>query len=146
MKFAGFFQCFLPCFCSHVLFDIFQLGKLLLALNTRIVIPVDLNFFLIWVRKIVFYLSESTNLLSCLIELILQPLFRIIYSLRQVFHPCDNTMAILSLKLIAPYVHFLIFVWSLQTVCGVLAAFNQYLILGTNIAWNWSADLHFVIS
>ena len=40
----------------------------------------------------------------------LQPLFCIIHPLRYGFHPWDNTMAFLSLRLIAPYVHFLIFV------------------------------------
>ena len=38
---------FLPCFVNHVLFYIFHLGKLLLTPNTLIVIPVNLNFFLI---------------------------------------------------------------------------------------------------
>ena len=43
-------------------FYILHLGKLLLALNTLIVIPVNLNFFLIQVRTIVlrFFLSQST--------------------------------------------------------------------------------------
>ena len=43
-----FFQmCFTLLFVLHVLFYIFHLGKLLLALNTLIAIPVNLNFFLI---------------------------------------------------------------------------------------------------
>ena len=42
--FSMFFTLF---FVPHVLFYIFHLGKLLLSLNTLIVVPVNLNFFLI---------------------------------------------------------------------------------------------------
>ena len=62
------------------------------------------------------------------------------------FHLCDNNMAFLSLRLTAPYVYLLIFVLLWQNFCGVLAAFDQHLILGPNIALHWSADLYSVIS
>ena len=62
--FPMFFTLF---FVSHVLFYIFHLGKLLLALNTLIVIPINLNFFLIWVRTTVLRFFEPMNLLACLI-------------------------------------------------------------------------------
>ena len=54
-------------------------------------------------------------------------------------------MAFLSLRLIAPYVHFQVFVRSWQNVCGGLAAFDQHLILGPNIALHWSVDLYSII-
>ena len=46
-KICRFFPMFLTFFVNHVLFYIFHLGKLLLTPNTLIVIPVNLNFFLI---------------------------------------------------------------------------------------------------
>ena len=62
------------------------------------------------------------------------------------FHQCDNTMVFLSFRLIGPNVHFLIFVWSWQNICGVLAAIDQHLILESNIALHWPVDLYSVIS
>ena len=44
-------------------------------------------------------------------------LFCITHYLCYVFYPFDNTMAFLSLSVIAPYTHCLIFVWSWQNVC-----------------------------
>ena len=63
-------------------FYILHLVKLLLALDTPIAIPVNLIFFLIQVRKIVFTIMEPINLLACLIYLILQPLFCIVHPMR----------------------------------------------------------------
>ena len=54
-------------FVPHVLFYIFHLGKRLLALNTLIVIPVNLNLFLIEVRTLVLRFLEPINILACLI-------------------------------------------------------------------------------
>ena len=71
-------------------FYILHLVKLLLALDTPIAIPVNLIFFLIQVRKIVFTIMEPINLLACLIYLILQAVFCIIHPLRKGFHPRNH--------------------------------------------------------
>ena len=115
-------------FVPHVLFHIFHLGKLLLALNRLIVIPVNLNFFLgsenspslFWAYQLISLL----NLINPGTTIFFHPLW-------SAFHPCDNTMAFLSLRLIAAYGHFLISVWSWQNICGVLTAFDEHLILSS---------------
>ena len=117
IKFLVFFQCFLISFLFPVCFYIFHLAKLLLALDAFIVIPVNLNFFLNQVRKVVPTIAEPINLLACLISLILQLIFCIIHPLREAFHPCNHRVhGVIRLwyffkliLLIAPYTHYLIF-------------------------------------
>ena len=117
IRFSVFFQCFLLSFLFPVYFYIFHLAKLPLALDIFIAIPESLNFFLIQVWKIVLTIAEPINLLACLISLILQPIFCIIYPLREAFHPCNHgAHGVIRLwsffkliRLIAPYTHCLIF-------------------------------------
>ena len=132
IKFLVFFQCFLLSFLFPVCFYIFHLAKLLLALDTLILIPVNLNFSIFYVRKIVLTMMEPITLRACLIYLILQPIFCIIHPLREVFHPCNHEVhGVIRLwffkliSLIAPYTHCLIFLWSWQNLCGGLAAFDR---------------------
>ena len=67
MRFSGFFPVFFTLFfVPRVLFHIFHLGKLLLALDALAVIPVNLNFFLISVRTIVLRFFGSYQLISLL--------------------------------------------------------------------------------
>ena len=102
--FPVFFTLF---FVPRVLFHIFHLGKLLLALDTLAVIPVNLNFFLISVRAIVLRFFGSYQLISLLN--LTNPATTVLYlSSLAIRFSCDNTMAFLSFRLIASYVHFLI--------------------------------------
>ena len=65
IRFAGFFQCFFTLFfASRVLFYFSHLGKLLLVLDTLIVISLNLNFFLIYARKMIFHFLGAYQLIS----------------------------------------------------------------------------------
>ena len=110
-RFSVFFQCFLLSFLFPMCFYIFCWAKLLLALDTLIIIPVNLNFFLIYFRKIVLTIMQPINLLACLIYLILQPIFCIIHPLREVFHPYNHGVHGLFklIRFIVPYTHRQIF-------------------------------------
>ena len=130
IRFSGFFQCFYFLFLFPVCFYIFHLTKLLIALDTLIVIPVNLNFFLSQVRKIVLTIMEPINLITCLIYLILQPILCPIYHLREVFHRCNHGVhGVIRLfkliNLITSYTYYLIFLLSWQNLCEGLAAFDQ---------------------
>ena len=97
-----------------------------------------------------FAFLEPIDLLGCLIYLIILPLFWIMHSLHYVFHPYDNTTAFLSLSLIAPYAHCLIFVWLIMA--KLLWRTNSILPVECktdprpNITLHWSEDLHSTIS
>ena len=120
IRFSVFFQCFLLSFLFPMCFYIFHLAKLLLALDTPIVIPVNLIFFLIQVQKIVLTIMEPINLLACLIYLILQAIFCIIHPLRKVFYPCNHG------------VHDMIRLWSFKAYkldCSIHSLSNFSLIM-----------------
>ena len=137
IRFSVFFQCFLLSFLFPVCFHVFHFAKLLLPLDTLITIPVDLNFFLIQVWKIVLTIMEPINLLACLIYLILQPIFCIIHPLCEVFHPCNHG------------VHSVIRLWSFQAYkldCSIHLLSNFSLTMAKSL-WRtgsiWPVDCGF---
>ena len=85
-------------------FCIFYLAKLLLALDTHIVIPVNLSFFLINVRTIVLYYFGAYQLISLLnvpnsaTTILYHSSLALGFSSAQSWSTCcDNTTAFLSL-------------------------------------------------
>ena len=92
----------------------------------------SLSFF--W-SLLTYWLAQFTQLRK--------PLFCIIHPLRQVFHPCDNSMAFLSLSLIASYAHCLNFVCSWQKylfalVCRfIFCYFLEFFFVHLEFPWGY---------
>ena len=114
IRFSVFFQCFLLSFLFPMCFYIFHAAKLLLALDTPIVIN--------------FYCHPPINLLACLIYLILQPIFCIIHPLREVFHPCNHEVNV---------VIRLWFFWAYKLDCSIHSLSNFSLIMVKSFVEDW---------
>ena len=104
-RFSVFLQYLLHFLLFPVCFYIFHLAKLLLALDTLIVIPVNLNFFLIYVRIIVLHYYGAYQIISLLnlsnptISTFFHSSFALSFSSVQPWSTWyDNTMAFLSLQ------------------------------------------------
>ena len=149
IKFLGFFLCFLLCFLFPVCCYIFHLAKLLVALDTLIAVPVNLNFFLIQAQTITFHCFGAYQLISLLnlpnsatAILYHSSLALSFSSLQSLSTWCDNC----SIRSLSNF--SLIMIIFFENVCGGVAAFDRQiacLVLGKISLCAASVDLNSVI-